>query len=153
MERIDIKPVTEAFTGSEQAINTMKIERSFIENENQGKIDWAANAASMYAVVNKDAKNPYGEYRGYRIAPGVGSPVHLIATNSSLTNNTANFAKNHFYVTKRKDTEPHSASVMNDPGLDEQHVDFDKFFDGESIEQEDIVVFFNLGMHHVPHTG
>ena len=32
-------------------------------------------------------------------------------------------------------------------------VDFDKYFDGESLEQEDLVVWFNLGMAHAPHTG
>ena len=32
-------------------------------------------------------------------------------------------------------------------------VNFDKFFDGESLIQEDLVVWFNLGMHHLPHTG
>lgn len=153
MERINIQPVTEAFTGSDEVINTMEIQRSFIKNENQGKINWPANAAAMFAVVNKDAKNPYGEYRGFRIAPGVGPPTHLVTTHSTVVNNSANFAKNHLYVTKRKDIEPHSASTLNGPNLDEQHVDFNKFFDGESIDQEDLVVWFNLGMHHVPNTG
>ena len=32
-------------------------------------------------------------------------------------------------------------------------VDFDKFFNGENLEQEDLVLWMNLGMHHVPHTG
>ena len=32
-------------------------------------------------------------------------------------------------------------------------IDFDKFFDSESLEQEDLVVWLNMGMHHVPHTG
>lgn len=37
-------------------------------------------------------------------------------------------------------------------------VDFDQFFDGESLDQEDLVVWLNLGMHHInraedsPHT-
>lgn len=29
-------------------------------------------------------------------------------------------------------------------------VDFGKFLDGESLDQEDVVVWFNLGMLHVP---
>jgi primary-amine oxidase len=32
-------------------------------------------------------------------------------------------------------------------------VDFAKFFDGESLDQEDIVLYFNLGMHHIPNTA
>lgn len=153
MQRINIQPVTESFTGSNEVQNTMNIQRTFITNENQGKINWPPNAAATYAIVNKDSKNPYGEYRGFRIAPGIGPPTHLIATHSTIANDTVNFAKEHFYVTKRKDTEPRSASTLNSPRLSEQHVDFDRFFDGEGIEQEDLVVWFNLGMHHVPHTG
>jgi primary-amine oxidase len=92
----------------------------------------------MYVVVNKDSVNPYGEFRGYRIAPGVGSPIYLTSQDSSVVGKSANFAKHHLYVTKRKDTEPRSASYLN--GVDHQnpHVDFEKFFDGENIEQEDM---------------
>ena len=32
-------------------------------------------------------------------------------------------------------------------------INFDEFFDGESLKQEDLVVWMNLGMHHLPHTG
>jgi hypothetical protein len=48
----------------------MKAVKSFIENEDDGKINWSPNGAAMYAVVNKDKKNPHGEYPGYRITPG-----------------------------------------------------------------------------------
>jgi primary-amine oxidase len=50
--------------------NTMKIQRSYIANEDQGKINFSPNAATVYAVVNKDTPTPLGEYPGYRIAPG-----------------------------------------------------------------------------------
>jgi primary-amine oxidase len=135
---VDIKPVTAAIAGSESPINTMHLEKNFITNENAGKMNLAPNSASMFVVVNKDAKNPYGEFRGYRVAPGVGSSVYLTPQNSSIAMNTANFAKNHLYVTKRKDTEPRSASYMNTADYENPHVDFDKFFDGENIEQEDM---------------
>ncbi|TLD18700.1 hypothetical protein E2P81_ATG11610 [Venturia nashicola] len=153
IQRVTIQPITEAFTGSSEITNTMNIHRTFLETENETKINWPANAATMYSIINKDSKNAYGEYRGFRIAPGIGPPTHLIATDSTVANGTVNFAKEHFYVTKRKDTEPRSASTLNERGVREQHVDFDKFFDGETVVQEDLVVWFNLGMHHVPGTG
>ena len=48
----------------------MKAVKSFIENEDDAKINWSPNGGAMYAVVNKDKKNPYGELPGYRIVPG-----------------------------------------------------------------------------------
>jgi primary-amine oxidase len=47
----------------------MKAERSFIETEDDSKINWSPNGGAMYAVVNKDKKNKYGEYPGWRIVP------------------------------------------------------------------------------------
>ena len=48
----------------------MKVERDFIANENDAKINWDYNAATTYTVVNKDEKNQFGEYRGYTVTPG-----------------------------------------------------------------------------------
>ena len=48
----------------------MKAIRSFVGNENDAKINWSPNGGTMYAVVNKDKKNPHGEYPGYGIIPG-----------------------------------------------------------------------------------
>ncbi|KAI1040779.1 hypothetical protein LB505_012584 [Fusarium chuoi] len=49
----------------------MKAVKSFIKSEDDGKINWSPNGGAMYAVVNKDEKNPYGENPGYRIVPGL----------------------------------------------------------------------------------
>jgi primary-amine oxidase len=137
LEKVEVKPVTTAFTGSSAPLNTMHIERSFIENEDEGKLNWAANAASMFVVVNKESVNPYGEYRGYRIAPGVGSSIHLTAQNSNATGQSANWATHPLYVTKQKDTEARSASELN-YNYDHPDVNFNDFFDGESLDQEDM---------------
>lgn len=48
----------------------MKLERTFIASENEGKLNWDNNNAVAYSVVNKDKPNKYGEYRGYKIMPG-----------------------------------------------------------------------------------
>ncbi|KFA70945.1 hypothetical protein S40288_10237, partial [Stachybotrys chartarum IBT 40288] len=50
---------------------------SMVNNEDEAKLNWAPNSASSYVIVNKDAVNPYGEYRGYKIAPNLGAPVYL----------------------------------------------------------------------------
>ena len=48
----------------------MTFERSFVTSEDEGKLDWDVNNGVMYSVVNKDAPNKYGEYRGFKILPG-----------------------------------------------------------------------------------
>lgn len=53
---------------SKKPRNTMKLERSLIENEDDGKINWPSNGASIYSVINVDKPNKYGEYPGYRIS-------------------------------------------------------------------------------------
>jgi primary-amine oxidase len=89
-------------------------------------------------VVNKESVNPYGEYRGYRIAPNLGSPAHLAVVDSSLMGDAANFATHNLFVTKQKDTEPRSAAAWNNRDASDPLVNFDAFFDGESLDQEDL---------------
>ena len=48
----------------------MKAKKTFIANENDAKINWSPNGNSLYAIVNTDAKNNYGENPGYRFVPG-----------------------------------------------------------------------------------
>ncbi len=48
----------------------MTFERGFVTSEDDSKLNWDVNNAVMYTVVNKDATNENGEYRGYKIMPG-----------------------------------------------------------------------------------
>ncbi|KAL1876689.1 hypothetical protein Plec18167_005097 [Paecilomyces lecythidis] len=149
-----IVPSKESYPWSNgQMRNTMKLERSFVESEDESKLMWPANGGAMYSVVNKDSKNKYGEYRGYRIMPATGSAIHLTVEDSTNLQDAANWATHHLFVTKQKDTEMRNAYPYN--SLDPAYpvIDFNKFFNGESLEQEDIVIHFNLGMHHVPDTS
>lgn len=47
----------------------MKLDKKYLENEDQSKINYDPNAQTMYIVVNKDSVNKFGEERGYRISP------------------------------------------------------------------------------------
>lgn len=64
--------------------NTMKAKKSFIATEDEAKINWSPNGNSMYAVVNKDAKNKYGEAPGYRFMPGMLTLEGLLQSTDTL---------------------------------------------------------------------
>ncbi|KAK0756315.1 hypothetical protein N5P37_011230 [Trichoderma harzianum] len=145
LQKVEFVPVTTEYPWSNGAKrNTMKVQKSFIQNENETKINWAPNGAATYAIVNKEARNTLGEYPGYKFSP---------VLNSSNAMNAVNFADHHFYVTKQKDTEAQATHPYNILDPIEPIIDFAKFFDGESLDQEDLLLWFNLGMHHAPHTG
>ena len=63
------------------------------------------------------------------------------------------WATNPLYVLQRKDSEPTSAHSLNVLNVYNPMVNFDDFFNSESLDQEDLVLYFNLGMHHLPDTG
>ncbi|KAF5989464.1 peroxisomal amine oxidase [Fusarium bulbicola] len=153
LQKVAIEPTVEKYKWSDgETRNTMKAVKSFIKTEDDGKINWSPNGGAMYAVVNKDEKNPYGENPGYRIVPASGV-AYLTVKDSSITGNAAHHTTHHLYVTRQKDNETYAAGAYNSLTPEDPQVDFDKYFNGESLNQEDIVVWFNLGMHHMPHTG
>ncbi len=99
-------PVTTTYPWSGgRTRNTMALQRSFVENEDHGRLDWASNGDTQILVVNQDAANEYGELRGYRMLPYTGL-VHLTVENSSNLGSAANWAGFDVHVTRQKDTEP-----------------------------------------------
>jgi primary-amine oxidase len=83
----------------------------------------------------------------------IGPIVHSTAINSTNVGKSVGWATHHLYTVKQKDTEPRSAHPYNILNVNDPVVNFDKFFDGESLDQEDLVIYFNLGTHHVPDTS
>ncbi|KAJ6512637.1 amine oxidase catalytic domain-containing protein [Mycena sanguinolenta] len=132
-----------------QDVHQQKIVRTMIRNESDALLDYPKNLEGAYVIVNEEQLNRWGYPRGYAIHPGV-SPIHLTNLDSKRTRNNANFAKHHLAVSRRKDSEPSSSSMWNNNLPGAPPVDFYKFFDGESLEQEDLTAWVNLGMHHIP---
>jgi primary-amine oxidase len=134
-----------------------KIVRNFIDNEDHSRLNYRANGQGVYSIVNREALNGWGIPRGYAIHPGA-SPVHLTNLNSKRTERNVEWAKQSLSVTRQKNSERYSSSLwnMNTPG--KPTVDFAKFFDSESLNQEDLVAWINVGTHHIvrsedsPHT-
>ncbi|OAG05511.1 membrane copper amine oxidase [Paraphaeosphaeria sporulosa] len=132
--------------------NTMKLQKSFIESEDESRINFGENALTQVIIVNQNETNKYGENRGYRILPSSGT-AHLTVQNSSSAVNSANWAGYDIQFTKQKDTELSSSHPYNSQDVNDPPINFDHFFNGESLVQDDLVAWINLGMHHIPHTG
>jgi primary-amine oxidase len=123
----------------------MEMDVSIMQTEQQ--FNWAPNNEAMYVVLNPNKTNAWGEPRGYRIVPGR-SNIHLTTLKSPWSLKNSEFSKSHLAVSRHHDTEVFANSVQNSNAPMNPQQDFSKFFDGESIDNEDLVVWFNLGMHH-----
>ncbi|KAK8069373.1 primary amine oxidase- lung isozyme [Apiospora phragmitis] len=147
------KPISRTYPWSDgEVVNTMELERTYISNEDEGRFNWEPNGQGQVVVINKDQKNQQGEYRGWRVLPSTRGS-HLSIINSTIMRNTAHFAEYDVSISRAKDSEPRATHPYGNQDTRDPPVDFAKFFDGESLEQEDIVLWVNLGMHHIPHTG
>ncbi|KAH8434158.1 uncharacterized protein LDX57_011796 [Aspergillus melleus] len=146
-----VVPVSKSYVWSDRPRSTMMLQRSLIATEDDGRLNWEPNGAKQVHIVNQDAPNRYGEFRGYQILPG--HTAHLTVLNSSNLANAAHWAEYDVQITRQHDWEQRSAYPLNNLDVHDPPIDFDDFFDSESLNQTDLVVWVNLGMHHVPNTA
>ncbi|TVY81016.1 Membrane primary amine oxidase [Lachnellula suecica] len=154
--RVGVEPTTKTYSWEDKSStprNTMHLVERKVEKKTG--LNWPSNSREMYMVVNEGSKNAWGEKRGYRITPGtgMGAPSHLSIVNSTTLGRSAKWAYKDLWVVKQKDTEPRSAEPLNCIEPQDPLVDFGRFVDGEQIVDEDLIVYFNLGSHHIPHSG
>ncbi|KAF8999357.1 copper amine oxidase [Cyathus striatus] len=127
-----------------------RIERTFLTDESESRLKHPLNFQGHYAVVNREERNKWGNVRGYVVLPGY-SPIHNTIVGSKRMQDNANWAQYNLAFSKRKETEPSSSTSWNLHLPGAPVVDFDKFFDDEGIDGEDVVGWVNVGMHHLPH--
>ncbi|KIX05692.1 uncharacterized protein Z518_03664 [Rhinocladiella mackenziei CBS 650.93] len=153
--RTSIEPVTQSYFWDPPEVlgprNTMHMVHSPVTRETG--LNWPRNSGEMYLVTAPNATNKWGETRAYRVLPGtgMGNPVHLTILDSTALGRSAAWSASDLWVLKNHpDSEPASAHHLNYLEPLDPLVDFGRMLDDESIEDEDLVLYFNLGGHHVP---
>lgn len=132
--------------------NTMRLERSVVASERQGRLDWDAEGATQLRVVNRATATTTNnhEARGYRVVRS-GPTARLTVRNSPALQRAARWAEHDVHVTLQKDGEPWLSHAFNGHDVADPLVDFSRFAaDDEGLVQQDVVLWLNLGMHHVP---
>ena len=115
------------------------------EREAQRKMDM--QAARVWAVNNPTAKNSLGHNTSYILVPGANS-LPYIAPESSVRKR-AGFINNHFWATRYNPLETSAAGVY--PNQSRGGEGLPQFAaNGEAIENTDVVVWYTLGVTHIP---
>jgi primary-amine oxidase len=158
-QTVSVEPVTKAYPWDlpEAPVrNTMHLVKNDLIHE--AGLDWPPNSKSMYLIQSNET-NAWGEKRSFRIQPGtgMGTPSHLTIINSTALGKSAVWAEHDIWVLKQHDFEPLAAHERNYLDPKDPLVDFSYLADNELLnekgEGDDLVVLFNLGGHHVPHSG
>ncbi len=164
MVRLAVEPMSKSYEWDQPEVkqrNTMHLKEYPVEKETG--LDWPRNSGELYIVYSASAKNAWGQRKGYRVVSGtgVGATPHLTVLNSTALGRSAKWAERDLWVVRHRDTEPRSADPLNyvNPWL--PLVDFGTIADGESLDHlavdadydGDLVLYVNVGSHHVPHTG
>ena len=156
-QRVDIteKEITYPWSPHNTTRRTMTLAPSNISSESSGSLVWPPNSNALY-LITSPSTNRWGESRSYRIVPGtgIGTPAHLTIRNSSNLLEAARWAEHDISVTRQHDTAPRSCSPLNGYTPEDPLVRFRDFLtDNETLENEDLVVWFNLGTHHIPNSA
>ncbi|KAJ0115578.1 hypothetical protein J7T55_010401 [Diaporthe amygdali] len=161
MVRLAVEPTTISYPWDQPYVkerNTMHLKEYPVTHE--AGMDWPKNSGEFFLVYSADAKNAWGERKGYRVVSGTGmaNTPHLTVLNSTSLGDSARWAERDIWVVRQKDEEPRSADPLSYLDTLNPLIDFNKIADAESLERDDeydgdLVVYFNVGSHHVPHSG
>ncbi|KAJ3132936.1 hypothetical protein HK100_004817 [Physocladia obscura] len=126
---------------------TMGITRQKIANEDDARMSWPQG---FMLVTNENQTNAYGEKRAYRILPT--TYATLAVEDSPFMTDGANWSHDNVAFSVYHEDERYGSDEFNQEAHGKPLVDFNTFFDSESLNQTDIVAWVTLGMHHVPNT-
>ena len=155
LTRTSIEPLQREYNWDKPEVpgprNTMHMVHHTVSHETG--LNWSKNSGEMYLITSPNNTNRWGETRAYRILPGTGmsNPSHLTILNSTSLGASASWSSSDLFVLRNHpSSEPASAHHYNALEPLSPLVDFAKMLNDETIEEEDLVVYFNLGGHHVP---
>ncbi len=164
MVRVAVEPTTVSYDWDQPGVkqrNTMHLKEYPVDEETG--LDWPRNSGEFYIVYSASATNAWGQRKGYRVVSGtgMGSTPHLTVLNSTALRGSARWAEKDLWVVRHKDTEPRGADPLNYVDSRAPLVDFADIANGESLTHGtadadyagDLVLYVNVGSHHLPHSG
>jgi Cu2+-containing amine oxidase len=105
---------------------------------------------NFFSIYNPTKLNKWGEPRGYYLS--FEGSIRNLLPKDHPSSRAASWSNYNCMVTKRKEEEPYLSSEMNMLTARFPIVNASGFMDGESIIEEDLVLWIAIGKMHLPHS-
>lgn len=129
------------------SMNAMVMQPTVLGTERAAPRSMDMSAARHWAVTNPAARNNLGHETSYILVPGANA-VPYLAPNAPVRKRAA-FINSHFWATRFKPTEVFAAGAY--PNQSTGGDGLPKWIaDDESLVNEDVVVWYTLGVTHIP---
>jgi primary-amine oxidase len=128
-------------------LNGFVMRESIFKTEREARRQMDMQAARVWTITNFSAKNSLGHHTSYILVPGANSSPYIAP--ESLVRKRAQFINNHFWATRYNSQETYAAGVY--PNQSKGGDGLPQFVaNDESIENQDVVVWYTLGITHIP---
>ena len=128
-------------------LNGFMMRESILQTELEAGRKMDMQAARVWTVTNFSAKNSLGQHPSFILVPGANSLPYIAP--ESLVRKRAQFINNHFWATRYNSQELYAAGVY--PNQSKGGDGLPQFVaNNETIENQDVVVWYTLGITHIP---
>jgi primary-amine oxidase len=128
-------------------LNGFMMRESILQTELKAQRKMDMQAARVWTVTNFSAKNSLGHHPSFILVPGANSLPYIAP--ESLVRKRAQFINNHFWATRYNPQELYAAGVY--PNQSKGGDGLPQFVaNNETIENQDVVVWYTLGITHIP---
>jgi primary-amine oxidase len=118
-----------------------------LRNEREAQRQMNLPAARTWIVLNPSAQNTLGHHTSYILVPGANSLPYIAM--SSEVRKRAGFINNHFWATRYNPEEMNAAGAY--PNQSRGGDGLPRWVaNNESLVNQDIVVWYTLGVTHIP---
>ena len=128
-------------------LNGFMMRESVFKTELEAQRRMDMQAARVWTVTNFSAKNSLGHHPSFILVPGANSLPYIAP--ESLVRKRAQFINNHFWATRYNPQEMYAAGVY--PNQSRGGDGLPQFIaNNETLENQDVVVWYTLGVTHIP---
>jgi len=129
------------------SLNGMIMEETTLSTEAAAQRRMNMASARTWTVVNRSAQNALGHHTSYIVVPGVNS-IPYIAPASQVRRRAA-FINQHFWATRYREDEMYAAGAYPNQSLGGAGLPR-WIANNESLANEDVVVWYTMGITHIP---